>query len=178
MFSIINYTCAGLLMLSLAACAGASPQQSKAKEMKLKIMHYKVPCMGESLQLCYLVSKNDGEPEYFYDAIEGFEYQWGYNYEIVVEQVEVKQPMADASSFSYRLKQEVRREKAPADATFQLPLTVDDQPVIESGDEGCTYMGTLRIDPGALSCADLTKGQSAVFRHQEGGPGLVLVELK
>lgn len=178
MFSIINYTCAGLLMLSMAACAGASPQQSKEKEMKLKIMHYKVPCMGADLQLCYLVSKDGGEPEYFYDEIEGFEYQWGYSYEVVVELVEVKQPMADASSVSYRLKQEISKEKAPAGETFQLPLTADDQPVIQTEDDTCTYLGAIPIDTGDRSCAELARGQSAVFRHQEGGPGLVLVELK
>ncbi|MCK6692717.1 MAG: DUF4377 domain-containing protein [Thermoanaerobaculia bacterium] len=178
MFSIINYTCAGLLMLSLAACAGASPQQSKEKEMKLKIMHYKVPCTGADLQLCYLVSKDGGEAEYFYDEIEGFEYQWGYNYELLVEQVEVKQPMADASSVSYRLKQEVSKEKVSAEETFQLPLTVDDQTVIQTDNETCTYLGAIRIDTGDRSCAELAKGQAAIFRHQEGEPALVLVEIK
>lgn len=178
MFSIIHHTCAGLLILSLVACAGASPQQQSPKEMKLKIMHYKVPCTGADLQLCYLVSKNGGEPEYFYDEIEGFEYQWGYNYELVVETVEVKQPMANASSISYRLKQEVSKEKVPAGETFQLPLTAEDQSVIQTENGVCTYMGAIRIDTGDRTCADLAKGQAAVFRYQEGEPVLLLVEIK
>ncbi|MBU1822086.1 MAG: DUF4377 domain-containing protein [Bacteroidetes bacterium] len=39
-----------------------------------------------------------------YDPIEGFEYKWGYNYEIVVEKLKIGAPKADASSFNYRLK--------------------------------------------------------------------------
>lgn len=176
MSSFINYIFAALVLLSFAACAGASPQPSK--DMKLKILHYKVPCSGEGIQLCYLVSKNGGEPEYFYDEIAGLDYQWGYNYEITVEQVEVKQPMADASSVSYRLKKQLSKEKAPSDETFQLPLTVDDQSVIETDNGICTYLGGIPINTGDLSCSDLAGARSAVFRHQADELGLVLVELK
>lgn len=56
------------------------------KELTLTIYHYKVPGVGEGAQLCYLVKKGSGSREIFYDQIEGFEYQWGYNYTITVEQ--------------------------------------------------------------------------------------------
>jgi hypothetical protein len=171
--SLIRYFFVWLALLALVACSGTSPTQS-AKAMKWKIDHYKVPCVGEGIFLCYLLTREGGEREYFYDEIEGFDYEWGYTYEIEVVQSPVKQPMADASSFSYHLKQQLSKEKVSPETTFELPLVLDEQPLIESATDACTYLGGIPIDTGDVPCTELANSPSGIFRHGEGG-GLVWV---
>lgn len=64
----------------------------------------RVDCVGEGIQKCLLV-KEEPEAEWrrFYDSIEGFEYQEGYLYEILVDATPVENPPADGSSIAYRL---------------------------------------------------------------------------
>jgi heat shock protein HslJ len=62
-------------------------------------------CVGVGPQTCMLVKENpDDEWTYFYDQIEGFEYEEGYIYELLVNEIPVPNPAADASSLRYELK--------------------------------------------------------------------------
>lgn len=177
MGTFFKYSFTGLVLFSFTACVGDALHYP-VKEMDLKISHYKVPCKGDGLQLCYLVSQNGGEPEYLYEAIEGFDYEWGYNYNIRVEQFEVRQPESDVSAVSYHLIKELSKEKVATGETFQLPLTMDDQALVQTNDGACNYFGEVDVETGTFSCSELFKAQSAVFRYQADKPGLVLVELK
>jgi len=147
-------------------------------ELVLTIYNYKVPGVGEGAQLCYLVKKGSGSKEIFYDQIEGFDYQWGYNYTIIVERKTNKAPMADASSFNYKLKKILKKEKAPVAERFELRLRVNDQDLIQTRNGKCSYFGEIEIYPGTKKCADVARAESAIFRHAGNRPGLVLVGLK
>ncbi len=174
MVHLIRTLFSTLAFVSLTGCANKMPHTSDG--LQWKILHYRIPCQGEGVQLCYLVSRNGGETEFFYDQIEGFEYEWGYNYEIVVEKLKVEAPMADASSFSYRLKKQISKEKVSADLRFELPLVVDDYRVVESDGKNCLYFGRVRISTGTISCDSLAGGQKGIFQHKDGG--LRLVEMR
>lgn len=160
-----------LLFIALSGCGNA--QLNESKEMKLKVYHYKVPCVGEGIQLCLFVSKNGGDPEYFYDEIEGFDYKWGYSYEISVEQKKKNNPPPGASSFSYLLKRVIKKNKVQADETFELPVTLDDNILIETKDDKCQYAGSLSIKTDKITCASLLSAKIGVFRHSENGIELV-----
>ncbi|GHB62187.1 hypothetical protein GCM10007390_14930 [Persicitalea jodogahamensis] len=148
----------------------------QSEELRWKISHYRMPCQGEGVQLCYLVSEKGGEAEFFYDSIDEFEYEWGYNYEIVVEKREIDEPMADGSSFRYRLKKQISKEKVAAGLRFELPLVVDNYRLVESDGNHCLYFGSVRISSGPTSCDSLVSGQLGVFQHMNGG--LRLVEMR
>ncbi|MFK7800519.1 MAG: META domain-containing protein [Anaerolineae bacterium] len=65
-----------------------------------------VDCEGAAPQKCLLVKESaDAEYTYFYDSIEGFEWEAGFIYELLVSVTEVKEPLADASSLVYKLVQ-------------------------------------------------------------------------
>ena len=72
-----------------------------------------VDCVGVAPQKCMLVKEN---PEYeytlFYDQIEGFEYEEGYEYELVVQEEHVENPPADASSTRWVLVSVESKEPA------------------------------------------------------------------
>lgn len=52
----------------------------------------------------------DGEPQLFYDPIEGFEFSAGTSYVIDVRVTDVEDPPADASSKRYTLVQIVEQK--------------------------------------------------------------------
>lgn len=62
----------------------------------------KAECEGEGAQECYLVKQNpDDEWELFYNEIEGFNYEPGFDYEIEVEVTPIENPPAGGSSLQY-----------------------------------------------------------------------------
>ncbi len=69
-------------------------------------------CVGVGKMQCMLIKENNQtEWSYFYSGIEGFTYQPGFEYELIVEKIPVANPPADGSSIRYRLTKEVKKEK-------------------------------------------------------------------
>lgn len=59
---------------------------------------------------------------YFYDTIEGFDFQEGNKYEIEVEVTEVKNPPADASMYKYTLVNVLREQSVTDHTETQMDL--------------------------------------------------------
>ncbi len=170
----IMYACAAIVFL--AGCATAA--KNSPNEMKLKIAHYKVPCSGESVQLCFVIKKDNGEKEFFYDQIEGFDYQWGYDYELTVEKRIIKLPKADMSSNTYKLIKIIKKEKVSPGTEFELPVKFNDEVVVLSEKGSCNYFNEIRIQTGSYSCAELAKAEAAIFKYGADSNALVLVRIK
>ena len=84
--------------------------------------HYKVPCVADYLRLCLRASELGGsEYRYFYDYVEGFDYQWGHRYALRVEVTEIENPPQDASSLRYALIELISDELI--DERFEIALT-------------------------------------------------------
>jgi hypothetical protein len=63
-----------------------------------------VECVGVAPQECLQVRYAlDEEYQLFYSNIQGFDYEPGYTYELIVEKVPVDNPPADASSIQWTL---------------------------------------------------------------------------
>ena len=161
-----------------SGCGDVHQIRQLPKETELKVFHYKIPCVGESAQLCFKIERTNGEIEAFYDKIEGFDYEWGYNYTILIEESRRDHVPADASFISYKLKKVLKREKASPEQTFELPLQMDGHHFIETKNGACFFFETVPVAPGRFSCNELAAAQSAVFRHNKERQGLVVVSLK
>ncbi|MCP4196097.1 MAG: META domain-containing protein [Proteobacteria bacterium] len=148
----------------------------------------KVECIGEAPQECMLVKGNrDDEYTLFYDSIEGFEHEPGFEYELLVQVEEVENPPADASSFKYTLVDVVDKSAVdhggPSSATLEgalwilqtyvdaggetvsvLPETRISLELLEGqmgGNDGCNnYFGTYQIEGDRLT---LTAGGSTMM---------------
>lgn len=104
----------GLSMGLLGSCrSGKDPTSGETPAViSLLIGPEKVDCIGEGPQLCYLVKEEeDADWTNFYGEIADFEYQAGYNYEILVEKIKIPNPMADGPAFRYRLIKELQKQK-------------------------------------------------------------------
>jgi len=63
-----------------------------------------VDCHGVIPQRCMLIKKeNESDWSFFYDNIEGFEYEEGYRYTLLVNVTRIENPPQDASSLDYKL---------------------------------------------------------------------------
>ena len=72
-----------------------------------------VECVGAHPQQCMLVKADPEEPyTYFYDQIERFEFEPGYQYELLVLSEDVEDPPADASAIRWSLVEELNKTPA------------------------------------------------------------------
>ncbi len=96
-----------LLPLLFASCA------SNKGTVKMIVASQQGDCVGVVPQKCLLVKKGtDTNWTFFYNQIEGFQYEPGYEYVLEVKEVKVENVPADASSLKYILVKEV--SKIPA----------------------------------------------------------------
>ena len=71
-------------------------------------------CVGVGPQVCMMIKESpDSDWTYFYDSIEGFEYEEGFEYKLEVSITEIENPPADASSLKYELVKTVYKNPSP-----------------------------------------------------------------
>ena len=101
------------------------PENVQGEIVTLFVGPETVDCVGVGPQTCLLVKENpDDEYMYFYDTIGGFQYEPGYEYELLVLVEPVENPPADASSLKYTLVAEVGKTPVaiePAPETETMP---------------------------------------------------------
>ena len=135
----------------------------------------RVPCTGVAPQACYQVRQSpDAEWTLFYDEIQGFEYEPGFEYELkVLKETRTNVP-ADASRFTWTLMEVVTKTPVAPTATFegttwrliayadssgQLSMALPDVETTAvfdggrvGGNAGCNnYNGTYTVDGQALT---------------------------
>lgn len=175
-----------LAMMAVASlfwqCAENSAKTNSkmpAKTETMTIQHYQVPCQGESIQLCYLVKKQGQEDwEYFYDEIEGLDYEWGYVYSLEVSQTEVKNPPQDGSSLHTKVEKVVKKEAVAADTRFELPLTIDGNPILAQNSGNWSYFQTIPVSVSPELTTAVAKANTGVFRHGDKKQTLTLLSVK
>lgn len=110
-----------LFFLMIIACTSHTEVQSKM----LIVADHLENCVGVGPQSCMLVKENpDDQWTYFYDQIEGFDYEEGYTYELLVNEIPVHNPAADASSLRYELKNVISKIPTFGDADLIKEWTV------------------------------------------------------
>ena len=92
-----------------------SQEEVKPPEKLVIVGPNRVECEGEGPQLCMLVKESrEGDWQLFYDQIEGFEFEEGYQYQIRVREEQVENPPAGGSSILWVLVDQYSKEKSPA----------------------------------------------------------------
>jgi hypothetical protein len=119
--SVLSFS---ILLLGICFVSFASNTTSEPvpKSMKITIDHYPSYYEGEGRHLC-LRAKSEEKPKWHsMDFIEGFNYEWGYVYELSVKKTQIKNPPADGSSVKYTLVKEISKTKVADSITFNLRI--------------------------------------------------------
>jgi heat shock protein HslJ len=101
-----------LLALASVVVAACGPVGGSA-EKTIYVGPRQVDCVGVAPQKCLLVKENpDDDWSMYYDRIEGFDYEPGYEYELRIVEEEVENPPADASSIRWTLVEVVSKTRS------------------------------------------------------------------
>jgi uncharacterized protein DUF4377 len=106
-----------------SAANSTSQTQPSGKEATILVDHYRAPCVNRfATQWRYLMATAEKPTEfpYFYGDIEGFEFQWGHEYRLLVVQEEA--PQDAASRYSYRLIKILSDKKVGSQRRFTITL--------------------------------------------------------
>lgn len=99
------------LVLAFALILGIT-MASKADIIRLTVKEDLANCTGVAPTTCMQVKyKNSKNWELFYGNIEGFKYEAGYRYVLLVNRSKRKNIPADASAYIYTLKKVVKKQK-------------------------------------------------------------------
>ncbi|MFN2236007.1 MAG: DUF4377 domain-containing protein [Anaerolineales bacterium] len=93
----------------------------------------KAECVGVGPMECYLVKENPEDKwQYFYNSIQGFEWEAGYTYKLRVAIYPVENPPADASSLRYELLEVVNKTETPSETRTVMPYIHIEEPAAGS----------------------------------------------
>jgi heat shock protein HslJ len=137
----------------------------------LYVAHYLADCVGVGPMKCMLVRETpDAEWTMFYDKIQGFEYEPGFDYELRIRTEDVPNPPADASSIRYILVELVSKTPMSNEAGAGVDLVLGDWKLAsfseavltEAGVDVTNAMGAL-ASKGGVTLAFTDQGQAAGF---------------
>ena len=122
-------TLLALASIAVAACGPVGGPVGKT----IYVGPYLVDCEGVAPQTCMLVKENlDDDWTYFYDQIEGFDYEPGFEYELRINEEKVENPPADASSIRWVLVEVVSKTRSLEGNTWVLESYLDGQGTLAS----------------------------------------------
>ncbi len=89
----------------------------------IEVNFHQVICQGVGPQWCYQIKEN-GEKDwtFFYDEIEGFNFEWGTNYILKIKKEKIENPPADGSSLKWVLASIVKKERIKTGSSFNLAI--------------------------------------------------------
>lgn len=184
----------------VSTATGNQPEPSDERIETLWVGAQLVDCVGVVPQQCLQIKRSaDGQVEWFYDSIDGFEHVVGTSYQIKVAVTDVENPPADGSSLSYRLVEVVEStveqaaagldgtswelsgfrdgdlfDPVPGDISISLAFEGDRV----SGSAGCnSYMGSFTAEGDVLSLGPLARTEMlcspTVMEHEDRFLGLM-----
>jgi len=119
-----------------------------------------VDCVGVGPQTCLQVKYSEQEEwTLFYGSIEGFEYEPGFGYELLVDISQVENPPADASSLKYTLVEEVAKIDVSDETTVMPSDAAQSSDVLE----GTAWALSSIQQDGSMSTSELDENITAEF---------------
>ncbi|WP_299682135.1 DUF4377 domain-containing protein [uncultured Dokdonia sp.] len=163
-----NYIKYLFIVLIASIFTNCSNDDANEEFVTLNIKHYTTTAVGLDLQFTLLVQEGD-DPTFgrFFNGIEGFDYELGFNYELLVRKSDVANPPADGSSIRYELINIVNKTSGSTTETFDVWLATGFSNSMESFVTGDTTLGfellnTIPIDCNSICdelMSDLEEGE-------------------
>lgn len=182
-----NFTILFLLCLT-ASCSTEEDEET----LVLRINHHQQTATAVAPVLVYLVQWDNAVGtdnwEILYDEIDGFNYEPGYTYDLLVKKEFIGYTLTDGSSVRYTLMKLIDKEEVPSGEPFEIILKSEGSLNSTSFVTGDQQTGFKILDQIAINCnafceeleqlPDTTGPVSGVFVHQEEKGKLQLLEIK
>lgn len=148
---------------------------------RFRIASYKVECQGFHLTQCLLNTPNgQADAEFFYDSIEGFEFEWGYEYELLVSVTTDRSQLGDR----FKLVEIVSQSEYHHQQTFEYVARYATESIVNVAPGEYRLAGNQTMVCEAAVCESiesaLVQAQSVLLDLQYGeqpGDALQLVAL-
>lgn len=112
------YVIAPLFLLMAGCSQNARTDQAAENTRTLYIDSELADCVGVAPMKCMKIKEfPDAEWEFFYQSIDGFTYEPGYQYRVSVKTTNVPNPPADAPNIRYQLISVLSKDPVPAKGT-------------------------------------------------------------
>lgn len=109
------YVIAPLFLLMAGCSQNARTDQAAENTRTLYIDSELADCVGVAPMKCMKIKESpDAEWEFFYQSIDGFTYEPGYQYQVSVKTTNVPNPPADAPNIRYQLISVLSKDPVPA----------------------------------------------------------------
>lgn len=147
--------------------AAAPVLNDSAIELKhIRINHHKVECEGFWIEQCLQVQEEgNDEWQYLYEEIEGFDFVWGHEYELLVEveQTLAIEGFADQLTTTYRLSQ-IISDIHHADESFVYSSRHPSTILTKQDDGSFALLDGKRVSCGVDDCLSI----EAAIAQQQG----------
>lgn len=164
-----------------ASCSLKGNPPGKPEITEVRINHFRQTAMGEGPHLVYLMQEDGNiggdQWNYFYEEIEGFEYEPGFIYDLKVRKITIENPPADASAIKYILVNVRDKQKVPENEVFQINLKSLDYNFVWADSQNLSLLGEYPIDCNSF-CHDLSsamESQTEVSGNFIHGPNQSLI---
>jgi heat shock protein HslJ len=125
-----GYWAITLLALASVVVAACGPVGGPA-EKTVYVGPSQVDCVGVAPQKCLLIKEKPGDDwTLYYDQIEGFDYEPGYEYELRIVEEEIEDPPADASSIRWTLVEVVSKTRGLEGTVWVLESYLNSEDVL------------------------------------------------
>lgn len=152
-----------VVLIGAGGCDRSGPLEPTA-ETRI-VQDHLAECTGVGVQLCLLVREASEEQfGLFYDGIGGFEYDWGYVYEVEVDRYPVPDPPIDGSSIRTELRRVLAKERVPPGTRFEIFLPPELQIEEVGQDRYRFYDAAEFVCPPGASCDELREQIAAGVR--------------
>ena len=113
---------ATVLLGSCGGGGGNGGNSAQPRELSVDVNYYRNGCVGEAGQLCLQMRDSNNQLTNFYDPIDGFTYEWGYQYRLRIRETAINNPPQDGSSIDYTLLEQIDRQAETSRAEFKIWL--------------------------------------------------------
>lgn len=115
------------IVLAAAACSDGMGEGDGGSEpgieREILVAHFLSPCVGVGPQQCLNVRESaEAAWTLWYDPIEGFEHEAGYEYRLMISETKVENPPADASSIRWTLIEVLEKTPVTTDEVGRNPI--------------------------------------------------------
>jgi heat shock protein HslJ len=120
-----------VLAVTAVVVAGCAPLQAGPTEKTVYVGPTLVDCEGVAPQQCMLVKESlEGDWTLYYDQIEGFVHEEGFDYRLRISEEEVQNPPADASSIRWVLVEVLDKSRSLEGTRWTLDSYLNSEGVL------------------------------------------------